>query len=53
MLAARTRIGGRIVLAGILDAQAQDVRAAYASWFEFEADATREGWSRVSGMRHR
>ncbi|MDB5987072.1 MAG: ribosomal protein methyltransferase [Nevskia sp.] len=53
MLAARTRIGGHIVLAGILDAQAQDVRAAYAPWFEFESDAQREVWSRVSGVRRR
>ena len=53
MLAARTRMGGQIVLAGILDAQADEVRAAYAAWFDFETDGKREGWSRVSGVRRR
>jgi ribosomal protein L11 methyltransferase len=53
MLAASVRVGGHIVLAGILVTQAQDVRSAYAGWFDFEPDAMREGWSRVSGVRRR
>lgn len=50
-LAARTRRGGSIVLAGLLERQAEEVRAAYAPWFDFERDATREGWSRLSARR--
>lgn len=53
LLAASLRTGGRIVLAGLLDRQARDVRAAYAEWFEFEPDASQEGWTRVSGIRQR
>jgi ribosomal protein L11 methyltransferase len=51
MLAAATRPGGRIVLAGILDEQAAEVRAAYAPWFDFEADATLDGWTRIAGTQ--
>ncbi len=51
MLAARLRVGGCIVLAGLLDRQADEVRAAYAPWFEFEADGLREGWTRISGKK--
>ncbi|MGQ0530024.1 MAG: 50S ribosomal protein L11 methyltransferase [Panacagrimonas sp.] len=43
--------GGRLVLAGLLDRQADEVRAAYAADFEFEADGKREGWTRISGQR--
>lgn len=53
MLAASVRIDGHIVLAGILETQAQDVHSAYAAWFDFEQDAMRDGWSRVSGVRRR
>jgi ribosomal protein L11 methyltransferase len=51
MLAARTRPGGSIVLAGLLERQADEVREAYAAWFDFAQDATREGWSRLSAKR--
>jgi ribosomal protein L11 methyltransferase len=51
MLAARTRQGGAIVLAGLLERQADEVRAAYSAWFDFDADARREGWSRLSARR--
>lgn len=50
-LAAATKPGGSIVLAGLLERQADEVRAAYAPWFEFEDDGRREGWNRVSGRR--
>jgi ribosomal protein L11 methyltransferase len=51
MLASRTKVGGSIVLAGLLERQADEVRAAYAPWFDFAADATREGWSRLAAAR--
>lgn len=50
-LAAHTRSGGRVVLAGLLERQADEVRAAYAPWFDFEDDAQREGWTRLAGIR--
>ncbi|MDD3764870.1 MAG: 50S ribosomal protein L11 methyltransferase [Nevskiales bacterium] len=50
-LAEATRPGGRIVLAGLLDRHAEEVHQAYAPWFDFDADVSREGWTRVSGRR--
>jgi ribosomal protein L11 methyltransferase len=52
-LAAVTRPGGRIVLAGLLERQADEVRAAYSPWFAFDEDGRRDGWNRVSGTRIR
>jgi len=48
LLASSIRAGGRIALAGLLDRQAEEVREAYAPWFEFEDDARREGWTRLA-----
>ena len=50
-LAAATKPGGRIVLAGLLERQAEEVRAAYAPWFVFEDDGQREGWNRIAGIK--
>lgn len=51
LLAARTVRGGRIALAGILEAQAAELITAYAGWFD-AAIATREdGWALVTGVR--
>ncbi|MGQ3058531.1 MAG: 50S ribosomal protein L11 methyltransferase [Nevskia sp.] len=50
-LAAATRTGGHVVLAGLLERQAEEVRAAYAPWFDFEADGERDGWNRISGVK--
>lgn len=43
--------GGRIVLSGILAAQAWDVADRYRSWFDLDAFAGMDGWVRVSGRR--
>jgi ribosomal protein L11 methyltransferase len=51
LLAAQTRPGGRIVLAGLLDAQAQDVAAAYAPWFDMTPFDRAEGWTALEGVR--
>lgn len=51
LLAARTARGGRIALAGILDAQAAELIAAYAEWFDAAATAREDGWALVSGVR--
>jgi len=45
------RTGGDLVLSGILAAQADDVRAAYAADFDFSAIVERDGWVRLHGVR--
>ena len=50
MLASSVRAGGKIVLAGLLERQQEDVRSAYATWFSFEPDQVREGWTRLAGV---
>ena len=39
---------GALVMAGLLDRHADEVRAAYADWFDFEPDVSREGWTRLA-----
>ena len=51
LLAARTRRGGRIALAGILDAQADELTRAYGAHFDARVAAREEGWSLVAGRR--
>ena len=51
LLAARTRPYGRIVLAGILQAQADGLRLSYAPWFDLASSVSREGWICMSGAR--
>lgn len=51
LLAHRVRAGGRIVLSGILDSQAEELSARYATWFEMDAPEFSEGWCRLSGVR--
>jgi ribosomal protein L11 methyltransferase len=50
-LSARTRRGGRLALSGILDSQADEVGAAYASAFEVTISEREEGWALVQGVR--
>lgn len=51
LLAARTARGGRIALAGILEAQAAELIAAYAEWFDSAVAAREDGWALVTGVR--
>jgi ribosomal protein L11 methyltransferase len=51
LLAAHTRRGGRIALAGLLAAQAESVSAAYANWFDMALFGTREEWVALEGVR--
>jgi ribosomal protein L11 methyltransferase len=50
-LAARVRPGGRIVLSGVLETQADAVIAAYARWFKMDVWARDEGWVALAGER--
>ena len=49
--AALTAPGGKIVLAGLLDAQADEVTRAHAPWFDIAPFATRDGWTALAGSR--
>ena len=51
LLAARTRAGGCIALAGILAAQSAEVVAAYTGDFDARVAASEEGWDLVEGQR--
>lgn len=51
ILAQAAKPGGRIVLSGILETQAQDVMDIYAQWFKLDAPIFEDGWSCLSGVR--
>ncbi|OFZ69172.1 MAG: ribosomal protein L11 methyltransferase [Betaproteobacteria bacterium RBG_16_56_24] len=51
LLADATRQGGRIVLSGILEEQAQDVRNIYQQWFDLNAPIFEDGWTCLSGRK--
>jgi len=50
-LAARVRDGGRLVLSGILDAQAEAVIGVYSQWFNIGVCESDGGWAAVAGTR--
>jgi ribosomal protein L11 methyltransferase len=50
-LAEHTKIGGQIVLSGILQTQAEAILAAYAPWFDLQAPAVHDDWVRISGRK--
>ncbi len=52
-LNAMTKVGGKICLSGILAVQAEAVKAAYASWFDFDPLATQDEWVRITGTKVR
>jgi len=51
LLANAAREGGRIVLSGILEQQAQDVITIYRQWFDLDAPIFEDGWSCLSGRK--
>jgi ribosomal protein L11 methyltransferase len=51
LLARLTARRGRLALAGLLTQQAEEVRAVYQSWFDFDAPTHEEGWTLLSGTR--
>jgi ribosomal protein L11 methyltransferase len=42
---------GRILLAGLLEAQARDVQRAYAPWLALTVCGRRDGWVALAGQR--
>ena len=51
LLAARTRVGGRIALSGLLVGQADAVTAAYRPWFDIGLTGKRDEWGLLTGCR--
>lgn len=51
LLADAAQVGGRIVLSGILEQQAQDVMTVYQEWFDFDLPVFEDGWSCLSGRK--
>jgi ribosomal protein L11 methyltransferase len=52
LLAAHTRPGGKLALAGLLDQQADELISIYQPWFELAVWQSDEGWSCLAGRRH-
>lgn len=50
-LAAYTKPGGRIVLSGILQSQADSIMNTYNQWFKLEQPLINEDWIRISGIK--
>ncbi|HYD60674.1 MAG TPA: 50S ribosomal protein L11 methyltransferase [Noviherbaspirillum sp.] len=50
MLSSRVAPGGRLVLSGILERQADEVAAAYAPFIQLSVWAEREGWVALAGQ---
>jgi ribosomal protein L11 methylase PrmA len=40
-----------LVLSGLLEADAAEVTAAYASWFDISSFGSRDGWIGLAGVR--
>lgn len=51
LFAARMRAGARIALSGILQGQAAEVVAAYASAFKLGVERIEDGWALLAGIR--
>ncbi|MFC2418080.1 MAG: 50S ribosomal protein L11 methyltransferase, partial [Eikenella corrodens] len=51
MLASRTKAGGRIVLSGILEEQAEELNGIYSKWFDMQLPVAEGGWVRLVGVR--
>ncbi len=51
LLAIHCKCDGHLVLAGLLDEQADEVEAAFTPWFQFLPRTSREGWCRLVGRR--
>lgn len=51
LLAGLALPGGRLVMSGILEQQAEAVMHVYRAWFEFETPVAEEGWVRLDGLK--
>lgn len=53
LLSRLTRIGGRLVLSGILEEQAEELSKIYRGWFAMCLPVVHEGWVRLEGVRRK
>ena len=51
VLCAHVAVGGDLVLAGILERQADELKSAYAPWLALEVSDTEEGWILMTSHR--
>ena len=51
LLCAHLQAGGDLLLAGILERQADELKAAYAPWLIVEVSDTEDGWILMTGRR--
>jgi ribosomal protein L11 methyltransferase len=51
LLSGHVAPGGHLVLAGILERQADELKAAYAPWIALEVSARDDGWILMTGTR--
>ena len=51
-ITAHVKPGGRLALSGILAEQAESVRQAYEGAFTLDPTAEKDGWVRITGVRH-
>ncbi|OCX22949.1 ribosomal protein L11 methyltransferase [Stutzerimonas xanthomarina] len=51
-ITALVKPGGRLALSGVLAEQAEEVRAAYRDTFDLDPTEEKDGWVRISGVRH-
>ena len=51
ILANAARSGGRIILSGILEAQADEVITTYRQWFDMQIAEEQEGWVLLTGIK--
>ena len=51
LLCGHVAAGGHLVLAGILERQADELKAAYAPWLALEVEDTRDGWILMTGHK--
>ncbi|QSX33286.1 50S ribosomal protein L11 methyltransferase [Shewanella avicenniae] len=51
LIAALVKPNGVLALSGLLNEQAEELRSIYSQWFEMDAAAHKEDWSRLTGRR--
>ena len=52
MLSSYVAQGGKLVLSGVLDRQAEEVAAAYAPYIKLTVWAERDGWIALAGQKN-
>lgn len=51
LIADKVKSGGQLALSGLLKEQADEIAEFYTKWFDMDAPAHKEDWSRLTGIR--